>query len=366
LRLVKIGALKFVDRFLGRFLTATLPGACPTEKKVISPGSFLFIRPGGIGDAVLLVPAIQALRRSRPEAVVHVLAESRNAAVFGLCPEVDGVFRYDRPKEFLAALGGCYDAVIDTEQWHRLSAVMARFIRSSVKIGFATNERKKFFNFPVSYAHETYELQSFFNLLHPFGISLSEAIEVPFLEINPLTRKTGEELLGDILDKPFVALFPGASIPERRWGTKYFHAVVAALSSRGIPFVVLGGAEDTSEGQKIVAGTGGLNLAGRTSLIESAAVIERCSVLVSGDSGILHIGVGLGKPTVSLFGPGIAAKWAPRDEQHIVLNKNLSCSPCTRFGNTPTCPHNARCLSEITVDEVVKAVETLLKRLNIS
>jgi len=75
---------------------------------------------------------------------------------------------------------------------------------------------------------------------------------------------------------------------------------------------------------------------------------------------VLHIAVGLGVPTVSLFGPGRAKKWAPRGERHVVISKELPCSPCTTFGNTPPCPYNVRCMSDITVDEVVNAVTMLL------
>jgi ADP-heptose:LPS heptosyltransferase len=82
--------------------------------------------------------------------------------------------------------------------------------------------------------------------------------------------------------------------------------------------------------------------------------------LLSGDSGVLHIAMGLGVPTVSLFGPGRAGKWAPRGERHIVINKGLSCSPCTTFGTTPPCPISAQCLNDITVDEVFNAVAVLL------
>jgi ADP-heptose:LPS heptosyltransferase len=134
------------------------------------------------------------------------------------------------------------------------------------------------------------------------------------------------------------------------------------LHNAGIGVVVVGGAGDRGDGDLICADGVGLNLAGGTSLVESAAVIRRAALLVSGDSGLLHIGVGLGVPTVSLFGPGIAAKWAPRGERHIVLDKRLTCSPCTRFGSTPRCRDNGRCLKEITVDEVEQAVLRLLAR----
>jgi ADP-heptose:LPS heptosyltransferase len=104
----------------------------------------------------------------------------------------------------------------------------------------------------------------------------------------------------------------------------------------------------------------GLNLAGRTSLAESAAIIDRSALLLSGDSGVLHIAVGLGKPTVSLFGPGRSEKWAPRGDRHIVINRHLPCSPCTTYGTTPPCPHNAQCMRDITVEEVANSVMMLL------
>lgn len=126
--------------------------------------------------------------------------------------------------------------------------------------------------------------------------------------------------------------------------------------------VVVGGGRDREVGEAILVGCKGLNLAGVTLLAETAAVLQRSSLLVTGDSGILHMAVGLKVPTVSLFGPGIAAKWAPRGEKHIVLNKNLPCSPCTRFGSTPPCPEGGRCIQEIAVEEVAEAVSMLLQR----
>jgi len=160
--------------------------------------------------------------------------------------------------------------------------------------------------------------------------------------------------------RPFVALFPGASIPERRWGTDNFSRVTAALTRRGVAVAVVGGAEDASAAAEIAVAGDGLNLAGRTTLAETAAVLERAAVLLGGDSGVLHVAAGLGRPTVSLFGPGIAAKWAPRGEAHIVLDRRLSCSPCTRFGCTPACPEGVRCLVEISPTEAVEAVIRLL------
>ena len=98
---------------------------------------------------------------------------------------------------------------------------------------------------------------------------------------------------------------------------------------------------------------------GKTSLAESAAIVSRTAVLISGDSGVLHIGVGLGRATVSLFGPGISEKWAPRGAHHRAISRGYDCSPCTRYGYTPRCLHAARCIRDITVAEVLTAVMEL-------
>jgi lipopolysaccharide heptosyltransferase II len=359
----KIGLLKAADKLVGSVLVRLLPDSWLGEACPKVPRSVLFVRPGGIGDAILLLPAIRALKEAYPHAAIDVLAERRNGQGFFFFPHVRHIFFYDRGPELCRVLRNRYDVVIDTEQWHRLSAVVVRLIRAPLKIGYATNERKKLFNHPVPYSHDDYEKDSFFKLLEPLGIKPPAGVETPFIEIEASASKRAGELLGwDFLHRPFIALFPGASIPERRWGAERFQAVAAALAKEGILSVVLGGREDVAEGAKIVTDSKSLNLAGLTSLAETAAVIGKCAVLVSGDSGILHIGVGLGRPTVSLFGPGIAKKWAPRGPDHIVLNKNFPCSPCTKFGYTPKCPDGARCLQGISVEEVADAVMNLFCR----
>ena len=125
---------------------------------------------------------------------------------------------------------------------------------------------------------------------------------------------------------------------------------------------MVGGNDDVVAGNVIIKTSVGLNLAGLTSLAETAAIIKRATLLISGDSGVLHLGFGLGTPTVSLFGPGIAKKWAPRGPQHLVLNHQLPCSPCTRFGHTQKCTHNAECIKGITSDEVFQTALLLLPK----
>lgn len=352
--------MKIIDRFAGTVAARILPISGAVS--YAGPNkSILIIRPGGIGDAVLLVPVIRFLKERFPDAAIDILAERRNAAVFDLTADIRRVMRYDVPSEFVAALRNSYDVVIDTEQWHRLSAVVARLIRASIRIGFDTNERRRMFNYPVSYAHNEYEVASFLRLLEPLGIACG-TMAVPWLTVPQEAAEKVGELLTPLGKSRFVVIFPGASISERRWGWERFRMVAERLAEEQVPVVVVGGAADAADGESIVRGIPGLNLAGSTTLAETAAVIARADVLLSGDSGILHVGVGLDIPTVSLFGSGIAAKWAPRGERHVVINKRLTCSPCTRFGYTAECPYNARCMKEITPDELIYSLRPLLHR----
>jgi len=351
--------MKIVDQLMGNTLCAVLP---PPKALPITNNakSLLIIRPGGIGDAVLLATAISSLKHKYPNICITILAEQRNAGVFSLIPAVDEVFRYDSPSEFIQVLFGKYDVVIDTEQWHRLSAVVARMARAPIKIGFDTNERRRMFTNRIQYDPDAYEVDNFMSLLKPLGADWQRDVSGPTLSLPLQAVSKAAQLLQPLGYDSFVAVFPGASIPEKRWGADNFRKVAKMLAVFGIKIVVVGGKEDQQQGE-VIAGDGfGLNLAGLTSLSETAAVIQKSSLLLSGDSGVLHIAVGLGVPTVSLFGPGKVKKWAPQGERHIVINKELPCSPCTTFGTTPPCPINAQCMRDITVDEVANAVTMLL------
>jgi len=352
--------MKLIDIAVGRIVTSFISTPVRSDSPA-TVASLLIIRPGGIGDAVLLAPAIHSLKKAYPSIQITVLAEKRNVGIFQLISGVDRLLCYDLPGELIKALRCSYDTVIDSEQSHRLSAVVTRFISAPVKIGFNTNERRRMFTHPTPYSHDDYEAVSFAHLLKPVGFETGVGeMEVPFLTVPDAASAKIAGLLKSLNDEPFVTLFPGASIPERRWGADRFRSVVEMLSSFGIRIVVVGGKEDRQQGEVIAGGGLALNLAGLTSLSETAAVIQKSALLLSGDSGVLHIAVGLGVPTVSLFGPGRAKKWAPEGERHIVINKGLPCSPCTTFGNTPHCPNDNKCMSDITFEEVVNAVTTLL------
>jgi len=211
----KLTFLKFVDKMFGHLLISRLSDKI-APNCLSSLNKILFIRPGGIGDAVLLIPAITAVKKKYPDANISVLAERRNSAVFSMCPDVKNVYNYDSPKELWKVIRDKYDTVIDTEQWHRLSAVVARLTREPISIGYATNEREKLFTHPVAYSHEDYEARSFLNLLSPLVGEVFFDADIPFLSVPSGTIRQVRPLLESLSGRKVVAIFPGGSIAERQ------------------------------------------------------------------------------------------------------------------------------------------------------
>lgn len=356
----KINYLKLIDMVMGRTLCLIYPKSFIPEITSRKIEHILVIRPGGIGDAVMTIPLVRAIKKSFLDIKIDILAEKRNHAIYTACPGIRNVYTYDRPKQLFTAISNNYDVIIDTEQWHRLSAVIARLGKPQILIGFDTNERRRLLTHAIPYSHHDYEVNSFLNLLSPLGVVQPQKPEIPFIHIPENVANKVTTMLKPLSGKDFITLFPGSSIAEKRWDEGKFVALSEKLIEKGIAVVIVGADCENKIGDKIISGRCGLNLAGRTSLIESAALIHNSRVLISGDSGLLHIATGLGVPTVSLFGPSNTRKWAPKGEHHIVVSGKLPCSPCSKFGYTPRCPINAKCMADITVEEVVAAVKKLL------
>jgi ADP-heptose:LPS heptosyltransferase len=366
----KTEGLKRLDGILGRI-------TCSASKFIVSPrkkesrksSRILVIRPGGIGDAVLLFPALSELRNHYRDYTIDVLAEKRNSGVFAGCPYIDGLLFYDRlPHETLyRVITGGYDIVIDTEQWHRMTAALSYLTRAPERIGFATNEGMDLYSNPVPYSHDDYEVFSFLNLVTALTGEKYEFDKArPFLPISSphdaLSSAISEFRKGK---RAVVGIFTGATVPERRWGAKNFAELAEKLSRENIGSVIVGGESEKGDIREFAeAGEAGslLDFVGKTKLNETAAVISELDLFISGDTGLMHIASGVGTPTLSLFGAGIQNKWAPLGDDHVAINKNEPCSPCTRFGYTPKCPYGVRCLTEISVEEVKESAMRLLAR----
>lgn len=360
----KINILKKLDSIIGPFaITFAKTIFRPRIKASEAPSSFLFIRPGGIGDAVLLMPALKELKRAYPKAKIDLLCEKRNHEIFELCTEIDSIFLYDNLAGLTATFRGKYDVVIDSEQWYRLSAVVAYLTRAPMRIGFSTNDRGELFSDPISYKEDEHEIYSFFRLISPLVPNHAFNEETAFISIPDELSRRVDCALRPLAEKRIVALFPGGSVPEKRWPLERFRELAERLTEAGYAIAVVGGKCDFDLGNKITEGlNSAVNLCGSFSLVETAALLKRAALLITGDSGILHIAFGVGTGTLSLFGPGNEIKWAPGGDIHLSLSSDLDCRPCTKFGTIPPCSRNIECMLLIDSTKVFKKAIELLER----
>jgi lipopolysaccharide heptosyltransferase II len=355
-------ALKLLDLVAGRPAAGALGWLLrqrrPRPVPEGAPRRVLVIRPGGIGDAVLFIPLLRELRRAWPAAEIDLLMERRNAGIVAGTDLARRVILYDRgPGALLGALRGGYDLVIDTEQYHALSAMIAVLTGAPRRIGFGTNVRRELFTLDVPYDHDTYEVESFLDLAR--AATGREPAWDPDRAFFPLAAEAPSiagRLLAPLTGRPVVALNPGASIPERQWPVERYAELAATLAAHGCGIALLGGRVDRAATRQIAAAVAEpgavVDLAGATSLAEVAAVIAHVAAYVSSDTGLLHIAYSVGTPTVHLFGPGVLSKWGPPGAKYTTLAARVPCSPCTIYGYTPPCNQGMICMTRIGVEQV--------------
>jgi len=176
----------------------------------------------------------------------------------------------------------------------------------------------------------------------------------------------GVAVLGDLaagLDRPYVVVHPGASVPARAWAPERMAALVAALDRRGWGVVVTGAPSERRLTAAVAgvgsgAGSGVVDAGGRTSLVELAQLLTGAAALVTGNTGPAHLAAATGTPVVSLYAPTVPAhRWRPWMVPHVLLgNQLIACRDC-RARHCPVPGHP--CIDEVTVDTVVDAVAEL-------
>jgi ADP-heptose:LPS heptosyltransferase len=180
-------------------------------------------------------------------------------------------------------------------------------------------------------------------------------------QLRIIPGRVPDELAATVTD-PYVVVHPGATAGSRTYPPALMREVVDELESVGWTVVVTGGKEDVPLTREVCGSRfeneSVLNLAGRLSLPELAAVLERAAALVVGNTGPAHVAAAVGTPVVSIFSPVMPAeRWAPYTEKRIVLGDQQA--PC-RLSRATICPVPGHpCLSSVTPQEVVDAVRML-------
>ena len=332
------------------------------------------LRANGIGDFVLVLPALQALRAAYPAARISYYGSSWHPALLAGRPgpwdrvvaipgppDVGGedVTR-DSPqlREFLAGeRSEGYDLAVQlhggggTSNWF-VSQLGARVTAGSRDVGAPPLDHW------IPYAPYQHEVHRFLEVV---GLVGAVPVELePALAVTAADRAAAAEVLGG-LAAPLVAIHPGATDPRRRWPPASFAAVARALAGRGARVALVGsGAEDERAAAAIAADlpVPPLDLVGRLSLGATVGVLERCRLFVGNDSGPRHLAAAVGTATVGIYWSGNLINTGPitRRRHRIGLSFRITCPECgadqSRDGR---CPHDPSFVADVPVEVITTA-----------
>ncbi|MBP1723878.1 MAG: rfaF [Deltaproteobacteria bacterium] len=350
------------------------------------PQSILIVKLSAIGDVIQTLPMLEALKKQYPQALIDWVVEEDASALLLNHPRINRVIVSRRKSwlkkvlkagEFWRTLREMgrfirelrsrhYDWIIDNHGIFK-SGLLVLLSRGRRKIGFQAStgiadEGSYFFT------HERYKplsidrhaLERYLNLVSQMGVQTDPmAFHLP---VPPESVKRAEDLLRDrgFGSRPLVVLHPMAKWETKQWPVEKFARLVSALARRGASVVITGSPHDEGPVREILHRAGDslkvLNLAGKTNLMELAGIFSLSDLVLSPDTGPMHLAAAVKAPLIALFGPTAPWRTGPYGDSSGIIRKELPCSPCFK----KRC-QTMECMTSISVEEVLDAVDKKLK-----
>jgi heptosyltransferase-2 len=330
-----------------------------------------------VGDTVLTYPTVQKLKTVFPHCHLAILVPTHLVDLWKTFHHIDEIIPFQNREgfgSFWEDLNLCQSL---KERNFDLALVLPRSFRSAfqiylaripVRIGYRSEARSLFLTHGIPRTDEilhVHRIHYYQKLIEPFGTTVDSVS--PRIFLREEDRKWGEDTLRDLglLDgRPLIGMNPGATYGLAKcWSPDRFGELGKRLSKKWkVSILLFGKEEERSMAEEILQqlGGGGIDLVGKTRLLQLAAILERCHLLVTNDTGTMHVATAVGTPVVALFGSTDPVTTGPWGDGHVVVRKDVPCSPCLKR----ICPTDHRCMELITVDEVEEAITNKLRSMN--
>ena len=363
-------------------------GVFVPNETALQPFRILIRATNWLGDSVISVAAVRAIKRGRPDAQVTVATSVNLAPVWKLIPEVDHVLPLPNKSLFATA------RLLKKQKPFDVAILFPNSLRSALelwlakiprRVGYRGHSRAWLLNQIVSEPNSRgpirHQVQRYLHLAAELGASspspqpslrgrggepadaeLNEKLDYQTRAANPfsLGEKAGMRAASSPNESLKFGLCPGAEYgPAKRWLPERFAEVAAAIEGQWILF---GTEKDAETGKTIEDSLGEkcVNRIGKTSLEELIAELRECRLLLTNDTGTMHLATLLAVPVVAIFGSTEDRLTGPLGAGNIVLRHHVECSPCF----LRECPIDFRCMKEVTSEEVIAAVRGSLDRIN--
>ncbi|MFH1849067.1 MAG: glycosyltransferase family 9 protein [archaeon] len=369
---MNINFMRFIDRVAGipicYLLSKGRGEKRPLPNKV---RTIALIKMWGIGSIVLASPLMNAVRESFPRARIIFVSMKSNQGLYDRNRMFDERLYIDtgNPLSFLLTTQRVIaylkeqriDLLLDLEPIARFTTIITALAGPKFSIGFETGEQSRIslYDATVPYRNDIHITDTFLQMADLLGLRHSKGL------IRPSITKKIKEKINGLLDRPFIVINPNVSqmVPERKWPAENFSELADHLMEKGRTVVLTGSHEDTENADRVIRRMKHVpvNLTAKLSLSELGYLLQKADLLITNDSGPLHIAEAVGCRSVSFFGPESPTLYGPKNGK--VFYKETDCSPCISINTAKRvrCKKNARCIKEITLEEVTRCVDEMIR-----
>ncbi len=334
-----------------------------------SAQNILIIRLSAIGDVVFASPLIKALRRRYPDANISWLVEPAAAPLLHNNPDIDEVIVWPKSEwkqlwkqrkyiTLLKALGLLrkhlkaknFDLAIDLQGLLK-SGIWALWSDAPVRIGLGSKEASaRFMTQVISRQGDDPRIGSEY-----YHLALQMKLDVGDFSMDIALSDEDEAYAAEFRSQgEYAVICPFTTRPQKHWvASRWPELARQIMAQLGVPVIMLGGPGDVAAAAPLQAANDKIiNLVGKSSLTQTAAIIKQSSLLVGVDTGLTHMGIAFNVPTLALFGSTCPYRDTTRENARVLYPK-MECSPCRR---NPVCDGDFSCMKKITVDTVMQNI----------
>lgn len=356
--------MKKLDKYIGCPLLFSLGAVRKKAKWHSFPEnpSVLLLKTAAMGDTILMDAVIREIRAAYPDSRITFVCSGSN---FGMARALSGIdeiinFEMKRPLASLQKVrhSGRYDLLLDFAPWARINGVISWYARADYKVGFRRRgmHRHYIYDCAVDHLDTVHELENYRNILRAAHIPVTGL--VPEFQPERSSPIHGEYAV--------FHLYPaGSSVMLRQWDkAKWIELGKRICQTYDFKILLSGGNEDEADAASVVnamkkLGVDAESIAGKYNLKEMEAVLSQAKLLVSVNTGIMHMGAAVGAPLVALHGATSVTRWGPLSNKAANVWTHEPCQPCISLGFESKCT-NPLCMQHISVGIVMNAVEEVL------
>lgn len=371
---------KYLDAVAGTLLVLLLRILLGQKHRTppVQPVKILVIKLAAMGDTVLLIPSLRALRKQFPSSVIWMIDTAINEEVVAMVPQyVDVPMRFEigkamrDPLYFIRFIRHLrkqqFQVVVDFEQWSFVTAIISALSGATFSIGFKIPGKLRHLLYSQSYvrSQQHHEAQNMADLMIPLGIGhvdlvLELPVALPAVEM--IQRQLDDH--GWKLSQTIVVVHPGCGSHgfPREWPLDSYRLLCQSLHNEVHPFFIFTGSgpeEELTFALSQNCSYQSMRWNGR-SLSHLIALLSLADLVISGNNGVMHLAAALQRPQIALHGPTNAVKWGPINPYAVVIQSSCPGCPCLDLGYEYH-RTDGYCMAQITVEEVIAAARCILR-----